>query len=96
MNRSLPLRNDPVMKSARSKHRVAPPKKVELKYLNKFNNKRSIFSSVTRFGKIKKSFYPLLEQLFSIWKNCEPTMANISYLWANFPCYKWPNIEIII
>ena len=47
-------------------------------------------------GKKNKRFRRLLEQLFSIWQNCEPTLANIWYFWANFHCSKWPNIEIII
>ena len=54
---------------------------------------------VTRCGKISplsqnfKKFWPFLEQLFSIWQNCEPTLANILYFWANFHCSQWPNIE---
>ena len=32
-------------------------------------------------GKKNKRFRRLLEQLFSIWQNCEPTLANIWYFW---------------
>ena len=44
-------------------------------------------------GKILKSLWPFLNQLFSIWQDCEPTLANI---WAHFNCSKWPNIQQII
>ena len=46
-------------------------------------------------GMILKYFRPFLVDLFSIWQNCEPTFANVSYFRANFSCSKWPNIEII-
>ena len=28
-----------------------------------------------------------------IWQNAEPTLANSLHYWANFQCFKWPNIE---
>ena len=54
---------------------------------------------------IFKSLWPFLEQLsleqlsleqLSIWQNCEPTLANFSYYWANIHCSKYWNIKIAI
>ena len=59
-------------------------------------------SSVTRFGKISplRPYFKLslafLEQLFSIWQNCEPILTNILYFGANFHCSKQPNIEKVM
>ena len=51
-------------------------------------------SSVTRLGEISplrqkfKSFWPILEKLFSIWHNCVPTLSNILHFCPNFHCSK--------
>ena len=34
-----------------------------------------------------------LEQIFSIFQNCEPTLTNILYFWANFHCSRWQIIQ---
>ena len=43
-----------------------------------------------------KSFRPLFECLYSIWRKVKPTLANLFGYWVNFQCCKWPNIEHII
>ena len=56
-------------------------------------------TSVTRLGEISplwqnlKVFGQLLKALFTIWQNCEPTLAFILYCWANLHALKWPNFE---
>ena len=37
-------------------------------------------------GKICKSLWALLEGLFSIWQNVQPTLTKVVWFWANFQC----------
>ena len=51
------------------------------------------FSEISPLRQILKSVWSILEWLFSICQNCEPTLANILYFWAIFHRSKWPNFE---
>ena len=60
----------------------------------------SIEASVTRFGENSPlcqnftSLWQLFGGLFLIWQNSKPTLAKLLHcFWANFHCWKWPNIE---
>ena len=52
---------------------------------------------VTRFGEILpfwhniKSLGQIVEGLFRIWQNIDPTVEKMFYHWASFHCYRWPN-----
>ena len=56
-------------------------------------------SSVTRFGEFSPlwqkltSLWQILDSLFLIWQNVEPTSANLVHYWVHFHCYWCPNIE---
>ena len=56
-------------------------------------------SRVTRFGKISPfwqkftSLWQIFDGVFLIWSNSKPSLTNLLHYWANFHCYKWPNIE---
>ena len=48
--------------------------------------------SVTKFGKIF-SFEQFSEDLFPIWENFAPTLANFVCHWASFHWCKWPRLK---
>ena len=72
---------------------------ITLKVILSVTKATGVGSSVTRFGESLPlcqkftSLWQIFDGLFIIWQNAEPTLANLWHYWANFHCYKWPNIE---
>ena len=58
-----------------------------------------VTASVTRFFEILPlwqnftSLWQIVDSLFLICQNVEPTLTNLVHYWADFYCFKWPKIE---
>ena len=59
---------------------------------------KPVWPDLAKFGHFGKKIKCLatIEGLFSIRHGLKPTLANVKYYCANFPGWKWPNIEQVI